>query len=157
MKKDEIRIVSLSPQRVVCVHAFGQGPEEKAFDKMKAWAQSHGLTGTTYRVFGYNNPDPTPGSPNYGYDVWMTVDAAEQGDEEARLIEFPGGLYAVLRVEVASPWDDIPSAWGRLVKWMEQSKYQMGQHQYLEEHIGPLEDMGGGKPFTLDLHLPIRA
>ena len=26
------------------------------------------------RLFGYNNPDPTPGSSNYGYDVWITVD-----------------------------------------------------------------------------------
>jgi hypothetical protein len=30
-----------------------------------------------------------------------------------------------------------------------------GRHSWLEEHIGPLDDMGDEQPFTLDLHLPI--
>jgi hypothetical protein len=38
---------------------------------------------------------------------------------------------------------------------MENSKYRHGKHQWLEEHIGPLDEMGGEQPFTLDLHLPI--
>jgi DNA gyrase inhibitor GyrI len=153
--KDEIRIVTLPPMRVACINGFGESPEGQAFDKMKAWAQAHGLLDKPYRLFGYNNPDPAPGSPNYGYDVWITVDESVQVDGEARTIDFPGGLYAVLRVDVTNPWDQIPSAWQSLVKWMEASKYHHGRHQWLEEHIGPLESMGGDQPFTLDLHLPI--
>jgi hypothetical protein len=38
----------------------------------------------------------------------------------------------------------------------EGSKYRHDSHQWLEEHIGPLDAMGGDQPFTLDLHLPIR-
>jgi hypothetical protein len=38
---------------------------------------------------------------------------------------------------------------------MEASKYHHGRHQWLEEHIGPLDEMDATKPFTLDLHLPI--
>jgi hypothetical protein len=38
---------------------------------------------------------------------------------------------------------------------MENSKYHQGRHQWLEEHIGPLEAMGGSQSFILDLHLPI--
>ena len=72
-----------------------------------------------------------------------------------RIIEFPGGLYAVTRIDVKNPWEDIPGTWQKLVKWMEASKYRRGRHQWLEEHIGPLDDMDGDKPFTLDLHLPI--
>lgn len=156
MDNMEVRIVQLPPMRVVCVNGFGEGPEGMALDKMKTWAAVHHLSGKPYRLFGYNNPDPSPGSPNYGYDVWMTVDETVQADGEARVIEFPGGLYAVTRIAVKSPGEDIPSTWQKLVRWMEASKYRHGRHQWLEEHIGPIEEMDPAKPFTLDLHLPIR-
>ena len=104
----DVRIVKLPPMRVACVNGFGEGPEGMAFDKMRAWAEAHHLLGKPYRLFGYNNPDPSPGSPNYGYDVWITVDESVQADGDARIIDFPGGLYAVTRIEVKNPWDDIP-------------------------------------------------
>jgi AraC family transcriptional regulator len=155
MSNIDVRIVELPAMRVACVNGFGEGPEGMAFDKMKAWAAAHNLSGRSYRLFGYNNPDPSPGSPNYGYDVWITVDESVQADADVRIIEFPGGLYAVTRIEVNEPGNDIPSAWQQLVKWMENSKYRHGRHQWLEEHIGPLDEMGGEQSFTLDLHLPI--
>ncbi len=155
MSDIEVRVVKLPPMRVTCVNGFGEGPEGQAFDKMRAWAQAHHLTEKPHRLFGYNNPDPSPGSPNYGYDVWITVDESVQADGDARIIDFPGGLYVVTRIEVQSPWDDIPGAWQKLVKWMEASKYHHGRHQWLEEHIGPLDESVNEIPFTLDLHLPI--
>lgn len=155
MSDIEVRIAKLPPMRVACINGFGQEPEGMAFDQMRAWAEAHGLLDKPYRLFGYNNPDPSPGSPNYGYDVWITVDESMQADPDARMIEFPGGLYAVTRLEVKSPWDDIPSTWQKLVKWMENSKYHHGRHQWLEEHIGPLDETVNALPFTLDLHLPI--
>src|SRR5512134_2118839 len=151
----DIRIVNLPPMRVACVNGFGEGPEGIAFDKMKAWAEARNLLGKPHRLFGYNNPDPSPGSPNYGYDVWITADESVQADGEARILDFPGGLYAVTRIDVKKPGDEIPAAWQKLVKWMEASKYRHGRHQWLEEHIGPLDEMGGDQPFMLDLHLPI--
>ena len=84
MSNMDIRIVNLTPMRVACVNGFGESPEGLAFDKMRAWAESHNLHGTSYRLFGYNNPDPSPGSPNYGYDVWITVDESVQADAVAR-------------------------------------------------------------------------
>ena len=155
MSNLDVRIVKLQPMRVACVNGFGESQEGMAFDKMKAWAKAHNVLGGQYRLFGYNNPDPSPGSPNYGYDVWITVDESVQADGEARIIEFPGGLYAVTRIEVRNPADDIFGTWQKLVKWRESSKYRHGQHQWLEEHIGPLDEMGGVQPFTLDLYLPI--
>lgn len=155
MSNLDVRIVKLPPMRVACVNGFGESPEGMAFDKMKAWAEAHNLTGKPHRLFGYNNPDPSPGSPNYGYDVWITVDGSVQADEEARIIDFPGGLYAVARIDVKNPWEDIPGTWRELVKWREASQYRHGQHQWLEEHIGLLDEMGGDQPFTLDLHMPI--
>lgn len=155
MSNIEVRIVKLPPMRVACVNGFGEGPEGIAFGRMQAWATAHNLLEKPHRLFGFNDPDPSPGSPNYGYDVWMTVDESVQADGEARIIEFPGGLYAVTRIDVKDPWKDIPGTWQRLFKWAENSKYRRGHHQWLEEHIGPLVDMPGEQPFTLDLHLPI--
>ncbi len=155
MNNIEVRIIKLPPMRVACVNGFGESPEEMAFKKIKTWAATHNLLGKPCRLFGYNNPDPSPGSPNYGYDVWVTVDKSVQADGEARIIEFAGGLYAVTRLEVKDPYTDIPGAWQKLVKWMENSKYRHGRHQWLEEHIGPLDDTVNSLPFTLDLHLPI--
>jgi DNA gyrase inhibitor GyrI len=155
MSEIDVRIVKLPAMRVACVNGFGTEPEEQAFEKMKEWAKAHNLLGKPYRLFGHNNPDPSPGSPNYGYDVWITVNESMQADGETRIIEFPGGLYAVARIEVKNPGDEIPATWQKLVKWMEASKYSHGRHQWLEEHLGPLDEMGGSQPFTLDLHLPI--
>lgn len=155
MSDIDVRIVELPPLRVACVNGFGEGPETIAFDKMKAWAGAHNLLDKEYRVFGYNNPSPSPGSPNYGYDVWITVDESAQADAEARIIDFPGGLYAATRLQVNDPERDIPGTWQKLVRWMENSKYHHGRHQWLEEHIGPLDEMAADLPFTLDLYLPI--
>lgn len=155
MSDIDVRVVKLPPMRVVCVNGFGEGPESKAFDKMREWAGAHNLMKGPHRIFGYNNPDPSPGSPNYGYDVWLTVDESVQADGDARVIEVPAGLYAVTRIEVKNPGDEIPNAWQKLVKWMESSKYHHGRHQWLEEHIGPLDETVNELPFTLDLHLPI--
>jgi AraC family transcriptional regulator len=155
MEQLEVRIITLPPMRVACINGFGQKPEDQAFDKMKAWAKAHALLVKPYRLFGYNNPDPSPGSPNYGYDVWITVNETVKADGDARIVEFHGGLYAVTRCEVKNPWEDIPATWQKLVKWMEASKYHHGRHQWLEEHIGRLEEQGGGHTFTLDLHLPV--
>ena len=156
MEQDEIRIVELPPMRVVCINGFGTEPEEQAFKKMFAWAKEHNQVELPHRLFGYDSPVQTPGSPNRGYDVWMTVDAGVQADGEAQIIDFAGGLYAVMRVEVSDPWAQIPPAWKRLVLWRENSPYQEGHHQWLEEHIGPISNVVNELPFTLDLYLPIR-
>ena len=60
---EEIRIVTLPRMRVACVNGFGESPEGQAFDKMLAWAKTHNLLDKPYRPFGYNNPDPSTGSP----------------------------------------------------------------------------------------------
>ncbi len=155
-KNDEVRIVELPPMRVVSISGYCQEPEDQAFKKMFEWAKEHGELDKPHRLFGFDSVPQTPGSPNRGYDVWMSVDDACQPEGEARLIDFTGGLYAVMRVEVTSPWDQIPPAWKELVKWRQDSPYQEGHHQWLEEHIGPINELVNSLPFTLDLYLPIR-
>lgn len=158
MSELDVRIVKLEPLRVASAHAYSGSPEQDAMEKLMAWAKPKGLLDDPekHRVFGFNNPDPSPGSPNYGYEFWITVDSTvDPGVEpegEIKIKEFPGGLYAVTRCEVKATWEDIPGTWKRLVAWRENSKYLGANHQWLEEHLGPLES---SEEFVLDLYLPI--
>ncbi len=154
-EKLKVEIVRLEPMRVACVNGFGPNPEKLAWDKLVSWSKSKGLLddGQKHRIFGYNNPNPSPGSPNYGYDFWVTVGPEIEGDDTARIIDFPGGLFAVTR---SNGVENITPNWKRLVAWMEKSRYRQARHQWLEEHISfePFEPLTP-ESFTLDLYLPI--
>jgi DNA gyrase inhibitor GyrI len=150
----EVRIVRLEPMRVASAHGYGQTPEIVAWNKTLAFAGAHGLLDRPggHRFFGFNNPNPSPGSPNYGYEQWITVGPDVEGDEEVTIKEIPGRLYAVLRCEGI---DNIGQAWRHLVTWFEDSAYQKPSYYYqgLEELLVPpdlpYED------YVFDLYLPI--
>ena len=150
MSELDVRIVQLEPMRVATAHGFGTDPEEQASNKIMAFMDSRGLTFEDVRWFGFNNPDPSPGSPNYGYDVWITVGLEEDGEGEVEIKDFEGGLYAVTRFQ---DLNNIGQVWRQLVLWREDSHYKKGHHQWLENLLShphtPIED------FAFDLYLPI--
>jgi DNA gyrase inhibitor GyrI len=153
MSELEVRIVHLERLHLASSYGFGSSPELIAHQKMFDFLKSRNLLdgyGSKYRHFGFNNPDPTPGSPNYGYEVWVTVDPEVEPEGDIRIIEFPGGLYAVSRIEGV---EKIGKMWGELVKWRERSAYKEAHHQYLENLINPLE--ADFSKFIFDLYLPI--
>jgi DNA gyrase inhibitor GyrI len=146
----QVRIVDLEPLRCAGGSGFGPEPEGLAWETLLKWAEPIGLLNKPHRFFGYNNPDPSPGSPNYGYDQWITVDASLQAEAPIKIKEFPGGRYAVTRCEGVQ---NIYAQWQKLVAWREASKYRMGQHQWLEELITPPGASWDKAQF--DLYLPI--
>ncbi|MBN1641409.1 MAG: GyrI-like domain-containing protein [Anaerolineae bacterium] len=148
----EVRIVELPPMRVARVHAYSATPEHDAWKKLIAWAQPRGLLADrqAFRIFGFNNPDPSPGSPNYGYEFWISVGPETEIDGDAEARSFRGGLYAVTR---SVGVDAIGPTWKRLVTWGEDSPYKHGSHQWLEEHLGPVDAPEG--ELTLDLYMPV--
>ncbi len=145
-----VRIVDLEPMRCAGASGFGPEPEGIAWDTLLKWAEPIGLLSQPHRFFGYNHPDPSPGSPNYGYEQWITVDASVQPIDPIQIKEFPGGRYAVTRCEGAQ---NIYATWQKLTVWREASKYRMGQHQWLEELITPPSDDWEKAQF--DLYMPI--
>ena len=152
MSDMDVRIVKLEPMRVASAHAHSASPEGEAFDKLASWAKPKGLTDDlkTHRIFGFNNPNPSAGSPNYGYEFWMVVDQDVEPEGEIAAKDFAGGLYAVTRVTGVQ---NIHNKWQELVAWLEDSKYSGASHQWLEEHLSPL-----GTAFDdqiLDLYAPI--
>jgi DNA gyrase inhibitor GyrI len=149
----DVRIVELEPMRVASVLAYGNEPEMKAWEKMLSWAQSHHIMDKPHRAFGFNNPSPTPGSPNYGYEVWMTVAPDVQADDTVKMIDFSGGRYAVTRCVGVS---NIFNTWQELLMWVENSPHRQAEHQWLEEHIKMGPDVSPDD-YVLDLYLPIKA
>jgi len=159
MQNLDIRFIELEPIHVVSFLAFGPSPELDAWQKLAVWIEAHGLAGkfASHRFFGFNNPDPTPASPNYGYEQWMTVDASFESDAETTVKEFSGGLYAVTRCISV---DQIFDTWQKLVTWREDGPHQPAYHQYLEECLTPEVFLPvSGSPRILeaafDLYLPV--
>jgi len=153
MSELEVRIVQLEPMRVAYALGFGPSPEEIAWSRILAYGKAKGLLDDLEKIrfFGFNNPDPSPGSPNYGYEQWMTVGEELEAEGEVKIKEFPGGMYAVTRFKGLS---DIGRVWKELVVWQEDSKYKHGQHQWLEEQLSS-PDTPHTEELVFDLYLPI--
>jgi DNA gyrase inhibitor GyrI len=153
MSKLDVHIVKLEPMLVASAYGFGSSPEEMADDKMMAFLKAKDMLegyGTKRRHFGFNNPNPAPGSPNYGYELWVEVEKGTEPQGDIRIVYFPGGLYAVTRFENV---DNIGRVWGELVQWMEASKYKEAYRQELENLHNPLET--DPAKFVFDLYLPV--
>lgn len=154
----EIKVLKeLKAFKAACFTYFGKDPESHAFEVMKDWAAKHRIAfqDSSYRIFGYNHPDPSNvDDPNeiYGYEVCVTVpdelyDTLEDVPQNfvkgtydsVKRRTIKGGKYAVLSVKREGKEDigyQIMMAWKRFGSWMSESKYLWGGSQYLEEHLG---------------------
>ena len=147
----------LEPMRVAYYRAYSKTPENDAFKVLHAWAKRTGLTGekSRYRVFGFDTPDSKYGDEIYGYEVWMTIDDdLVVEDEKVKCKNFDGGLYAVTSTTIS----DIVKTWKRFREWLQISKYALGAHQWLEEHL-PLNEWNSDVPqgdHKVDLYMPIK-
>ncbi len=125
--------------RVVGVYAFGEEPESKSHEIMHAFFGAVDLDEdemSRHRIFGFNNPDPSPGSVRYGYEHWITINDSFSLPSNApagvSIKEMKGGLYASLE----SRGIPNPVKWGGVVKWINGREYQYdGSRQWLEEIV----------------------
>ena len=148
----EVRIVQLDPMRVAAAHGFGESPEGIAFQKIEAFAASKGLLqeGKLSQTFGFNTPNPSHGSPNYGYEVWLPLDGDVEPEGDIEIKDIPGNLYAVARCHGLN---NIGEIWSQLAMWREGSKYKHGNHQWLEHLLTPVDVPL--EAYIFDLYLPI--
>ncbi len=153
MNEIEVRMVRLEPVFVASAYGFGPNPEEQAWNKLLGWIKQNNLSETLkgQRFLGFNNPSPSAGSPNYGYEQWVTVNIGTQGGKEISIKEFKGGLYAVARCKLGT----ITEAWKKLIVWRENSHYKPAQHQWLEEFLAWPIDQKIGMDSEFDLYLPV--
>jgi len=138
MAGEQVKIVRLESRRAARGWAFGESPEGKAWELLEGWARPQGLLDprSGNRCFGFNNPNPSPGSPNYGYEFWVTVGSDTQPGAGITIGELSGGMYAVAPFDgdTDNLGESIPAAWGELDAWVHAHGYHHGAHQWLEEH-----------------------
>lgn len=132
MNQTDVKIQELPDLRVASVIGYGASPEMLSIEKMVAWAKPLGLLESTKkpRLFGFNNPNPSHGTPNYGYETWLVVGKDVQASGETKIKEIPGSLCAVLYCPSV---EGITATWHKLAAWVETSPYRMGEAQCLEE------------------------
>ena len=157
----EIKVLKkLGLMRVASYRHISTTPEIDAFTVIREWVAKVGLDAdqAKTRYFGFNNPCPptglTPGVSNYGYEVWVTInDDFAVTDERITAKVVPGGRYAVMTIN-ARDGSSIEGSWQRLSAWLEVSPYELGSHQWLEEHL----DFGDGQGHNmkLDLYMPLK-
>lgn len=150
MKVSEMNIVELAPMQVIKFYGFSETPEEDATTAANTWLQAQGLLKkNAYRSFGFNNPNPSAGSPNYGYEIWILPNDGIPEGTDAEIKDFVGGLYAVASCENL---DSISADWQKLVAWRDTSEYQSANHQWLEEVFNPPTEIAD---LRFLLYLPI--
>jgi len=154
MALEQVRIVDLPPMRVACALGYGEQPEDQAATMITRFARKIGLEPGSpgYRTFGFNNPNPTPASPNYGYEIWLVVGPDIEAEEPIVIKEIPGGRYAVTRFTGLL---HIGETWRALVAWFEDSphSYPDSCPPGLEEILNPTET--DPAKWVFDLFLPI--
>jgi len=153
MDEMKIMIETLEPMRVASFHAQSENPEEDAAKMLVAWAQPLGLLEDPEKhpVYGFNNSDPKPGDTIRGYEFWIRVEPGFEA-EDATMKDYAGGLFAVTRVHVKEPWNDIPPAWMRLVDWVKGSGYELDPRVCFEKTL----DVQSEGEFILDLYCPLK-
>ena len=161
MKELEVKTVRLEPMRVASARAISKTPEHDAWEKMRAWAEPKGLLEDIEKhpVFGFNNPNPSPDSKEYGYEFWIRVEPDIKPEGEIDVKEFKGGLYAVttckLKEELESEFfqkEGYLESWKKIVDWVKSSKYDFAKHQCLEKAHEP---GASDEELVLDLYCPI--
>lgn len=161
IKEIQVEIRQLDPMTIASVQAISKTPEEDAWKKLVAFAEPRGLLKDQKKnpIFGFNNPDPTKGKEEYGYEFWIRIDSDMNLDEGVTKKKFGGGLYAVKRCnltkEATSEFTQehgVSESWFRLHEWLKSSEYKKGSHQWLEKSVNPNKP---DEDLLLDLHMPI--
>jgi effector-binding domain-containing protein len=154
MVQRRVEIVDLPAMRVASVLGFGAEPETQAWKMIQSFAKEAGidLGAEKHYTYGFNNPNPSPGSKNYGYEIWLPVDSSVEAVEPVRIKQFPGGKHATTQFTGLS---NIGRVWKELVAWIEDSPYTFGPNcsQCLEKLHHPFEP--DVEKWTFDLYLSV--
>jgi len=151
----DVRIVRLEPMRVACAHVIGEEPEHDAWVKLHEWAEPRGLLNDIEKhpAFGFNNPNPTEGNNEYGYELWIRVDPGTDSEGNIVVRDFPGGLFAVTTCKLMNDQNgNVPEVWMKLYEWVKASEYEWRKTQALEK---PHDVVSSDEDLFLDLYLPI--
>jgi len=148
----DVRIERLPPMRVAWVCSVGGSPEQDAWRQLRAWAGPAGLLADpiAHPVFGFNNPAAAAGVPEYGYELWIGVDAEHQPPEPIGVKQFEGGVYAVTSCTLGP---QMPERWKALLRWVHSSQHRWRRTTHELEHL--VDPLAAPEAMTVELCLPV--
>lgn len=161
----DVRILTLPPATVAASHYIGESPEGHASEPLDAFIRRIRLweRKPDLRHFGFNHPNPSPDSPVYGYEMWVTIPDGLDVPAPLEKKTLPGGLYAAHKIEFPNFHE-----WQWLVAWVRDNPdytFNMPDdggecmNGMLEEHLNyaaRIREGVGEEGMQLDLLLPIR-
>jgi effector-binding domain-containing protein len=151
-----VEMRDLDEMVVVSGTGFGVEPEPLAWDLIFEFAARQGfdVESGDHRFFGFNNPNPSPGIPEYGYEQWMTIPANLEVDLDGPVTRktIPAGTFAVTRFKGLQ---QITETWREFLQWFEESGLSRGDNweQCYEEMLNPGE--ASPDEWEFELYLPV--
>ncbi len=161
-KKMEIRIVYLPPAEVASYQYVGENPEDSAGEMILEFIRKTGLAGIKpdFRLYGFNNPSPSEGQKEYGYEFWVTIPEDMEVEAPLKKKHFDGGLYAAHCIKMG----DFHEWEGFIRQVLESEEYEgdwrepRGMDGLLEEELNIYTNVveGTRENIQLDLLFPIK-
>lgn len=162
LQMGDVRIINLPKMVFACYRAESASPEEDCWKIMNGFIQENNLLEQYgFRHFGFNNPDPTEGSPIYGYEMWVTIPKELSVPMPLYKKEFSGGSFGAIPTYMT----EIGERWQQLWQWaMNDVHYEVDwdidkDRRWLEECIDYQlfnDPTVGPDKKQLDLLVPIR-
>ena len=136
----KVDIKKIEPGIFMSFYGYGKQPEEEAMNKMLNWCNEQNISIGDAKniIYGFNNPNPTQESNEYGYEFWLKVDSNLKPENDFRLIEYHGGEYAITECTGAM---NMFNNWVALYEWCKENNYKLGYHQPLERIIENIADI----------------
>ncbi|MCK5045797.1 MAG: effector binding domain-containing protein [Candidatus Heimdallarchaeota archaeon] len=149
----EVQFIRLQPMRVVSFQAISESPENEAWAKLREWAEPKGYFDDLDKnpIYGFNNPNPSPGKKEYGYEFWLVVNPDFKSDE-VEVKDVPESFNVVTRCNVEDPVRDITEAWKKILEWIKKHKIKFAGRCGIEKVIVPSHS---GEGFILDIYIPV--
>jgi len=122
LNQSEVRIERLVSRQAAYIHASGDSPEEEALTKIIVWAKTKNIAHNRGIHLMGRNTYPTEKPDPHGYEYYLTLnEPIFKDEEEIKMKNFPGGLFAVLRFKNLF---DMQASWISLMKWVKENNYQ---------------------------------
>src|SRR6056297_10803 len=149
-----IRIIRLKPTKIAAYRAKSESPEADSLKPLLEWANKEGIMDLpTTRLFGFDTAVDKKEYPVYGYESWISIPDDCKVPNPLEEKHLPGGLYAVTNTTYGN--FDVQKRWQMFAKWFEESEFEYGGQQCLEEVL-LIETLDNPSKLQLDLLIHIK-
>ena len=133
MKDLNIKEIILEDFKCFSYKAFGENPENKAWEVISKWAKENDVLNCS-RIFGFNNPNPIPQNKEYGYEFCLKLNK-EINKEIPKVFNhktIKGGKFISVKIS----FDHMEEGWKLIRSAIKSKKYRYDDsRQWLEEHV----------------------